>query len=129
MPSCVAFTENERLIGTAAKNQERSNARNTITGTYRPYAKALVCAVFVTFSGIKRLMGRKVDHEKVGQAVPHLSYKVIEGPNRQAHVEVNYLGNIERLAPEEISAYVSLVNRLVLDLTLLLHAHFWAFLG
>ena len=29
-PSYVAFTENERLIGEAAKNQATSNSKNTI---------------------------------------------------------------------------------------------------
>ena len=32
-PSCVAFTDTERLVGEAAKNQEAMNPSNTIFGT------------------------------------------------------------------------------------------------
>jgi len=31
-PSCVAFTDNQRLIGDAAKNQAASNPTNTLFG-------------------------------------------------------------------------------------------------
>jgi heat shock 70kDa protein 1/2/6/8 len=31
-PSCVAFTENERLVGDAAKNQTDMNPTNTVFG-------------------------------------------------------------------------------------------------
>jgi heat shock 70kDa protein 1/2/6/8 len=33
-PSCVAFTDKQRLIGDAAKNQAASNPRNTIFGIF-----------------------------------------------------------------------------------------------
>lgn len=32
-PSCVAFTDNQRLIGDAAKNQAAMNPTNTVFGT------------------------------------------------------------------------------------------------
>lgn len=33
-PSCVAFTDKQRLIGDAAKNQAASNPQNTIFGIF-----------------------------------------------------------------------------------------------
>ena len=33
-PSCVAFTDNQRLIGDAARNQAASNPTNTVFGNY-----------------------------------------------------------------------------------------------
>jgi molecular chaperone DnaK len=83
-PSVVAITEKgERLVGQIAKRQAITNPENTI------------------FS-VKRLMGRKFRSQQVADAVKRLPYKVIEGDNGDAHVELRD----KRYSPPEISAMI-----------------------
>jgi molecular chaperone DnaK len=83
-PSVVAITEKgERLVGQIAKRQAITNPENTI------------------FS-VKRLMGRKFRSQQVADAVKRLPYKVIEGDNGDAHVELRS----KRYSPPEISAMI-----------------------
>ncbi len=83
-PSVVAFTESgERLVGQIAKRQSITNPENTI------------------FS-IKRLMGRKYDSPEVKEAMKHLPYKIVPGPNGDAHVSVRG----KTYSPSEISAMI-----------------------
>ncbi len=81
MPSVVAFTDEGRLIGRAAKNQAVTNPTRTIR-----------C--------IKRLIGRKrsevADDEKV------LPYKIVGEPNEDAQVEIDG----KRYHPIELSAMI-----------------------
>ena len=58
-PSYVGFTDTERLIGDAAKNQVAVNPTNTIFDA-------------------KRLIGRKFDDETVKSDMKHWPFKVIE---------------------------------------------------
>lgn len=55
-PSYVAFTDEERLIGDAAKNQAAANPHRTIYG-------------------IKRLIGRKFSDKDVQNDIKHFPYK------------------------------------------------------
>ena len=83
-PSVVAITEKgERLVGQIAKRQAITNPENTI------------------FS-VKRLMGRKFRSQQVQDAAKRLPYKMSEGDNGDAHVELRG----KRYSPPEISAMI-----------------------
>jgi molecular chaperone DnaK len=85
-PSIVAFAKNgERLVGQAAKRQAVTNPHNTI------------------FSA-KRLIGHKL--AEVSEEAANCPYKIVEGKNGDAWIEVDVAGKKERFAPEQISAMV-----------------------
>ena len=85
-PSYVAFTETERLIGDAAKNQITINPANTIFDA-------------------KRLIGRKWE-EPVVQADMHLWPFTIVNEGGRPKVQVEYRGETKTLFAEEISSMV-----------------------
>jgi L1 cell adhesion molecule like protein len=85
-PSYVAFTDTERLVGDAAKNQAAMNPENTIFD-------------------IKRLIGRKFDDPKLQDTLKHLPYKVVNRDNKP-YVQVQYRGETKVFSPEEISAMI-----------------------
>ncbi len=82
-PSIVAFTDNERLVGQAAKRQAVTNSENTL------YA-------------IKRLIGRRYDDPTVQKDKKMVPFKIVEGPNGDAWVEVKG----EKYSPSQISAFI-----------------------
>jgi len=85
-PSVVAFTKGgERLVGQAAKRQAVTNPQNTI------------------FSA-KRLIGRKFS--EVQEEAKNLPFKVVEGKNSDAYIEVQVGDKKEQFAPQQISAFV-----------------------
>ncbi len=85
-PSIVAFAKNgERLVGQAAKRQAVTNPQNTV------------------FSA-KRLIGRKFS--EIQEEAKQLPYKVIEGRNGDAAIEVKVGDKTEVYAPEQISSFV-----------------------
>jgi len=86
-PSYVAFTDSERLIGDAAKNQVAMNPTNTVFDA-------------------KRLIGRKFSDAVVQQDMKHWPFKVIAREGDKPHIQVEYLGETKTFAPEEISAMV-----------------------
>lgn len=85
-PSVVAFTETERLIGDAAKNQIANNPRNTV------------------FS-IKRLIGRRYSDKSVQQDAKLWPFEIVNKDDKP-YIKVNYKGEERLFAPEEISAMV-----------------------
>ncbi|KAK1836687.1 heat shock protein 70 family [Podospora conica] len=85
-PSYVAFTEDERLVGDAAKNQAPANPYNTIYD-------------------IKRLIGRKFSEKDVQSDIKHFPYKVVS-KNGKPVVKVEVSGSEKTFTPEEISAMV-----------------------
>lgn len=85
-PSYVAFTDEERLIGDAAKNQAPINPFNTIFDA-------------------KRLIGRKFDEKDVQADMKHFPFKVI-GKEGKPHIQVKVKGEKKVFSPEEISAMV-----------------------
>lgn len=85
-PSYVAFTDTERLIGDAAKNQVAMNPNNTVFDA-------------------KRLIGRKFDDPKIQQDIKHWPFKVINDAGKPK-IQVEFKGEIKRFAPEEISSMV-----------------------
>ncbi|RMZ75617.1 hypothetical protein DV738_g5388, partial [Chaetothyriales sp. CBS 135597] len=85
-PSYVAFTDEERLVGDAAKNQYASNPRRTIFD-------------------VKRLIGRKYEDRDVQKDIKHFPFNVVnKGGKPQVSVEVS--GKDKNFTPEEISAMV-----------------------
>jgi len=82
-PSIVAFTDNERLAGQPAKRQAVTNPENTIFA-------------------IKRLIGRRYDDSEIEKDKKNLPYKIVDGGNGDAWVEVNG----EKFSPAQISANV-----------------------
>ncbi|AQZ12032.1 KAR2 (YJL034W) [Zygosaccharomyces parabailii] len=85
-PSYVAFTDEERLIGDAAKNQVAANPQNTIFD-------------------IKRLIGLRFNDKSVQRDIKHLPFKVIDNKGKPA-VEVTVKGEERTFTPEEISGMV-----------------------
>jgi molecular chaperone DnaK len=85
-PSVVAFTKTgERIVGQAAKRQAVTNPRNTI------------------FSA-KRLIGRKFT--EVREEAKNMPFKVVEGKNGDAYIEVQVGDKAEQFAPQQIAAFV-----------------------
>ncbi|XP_057803507.1 luminal-binding protein 5-like [Salvia miltiorrhiza] len=86
-PSWVAFTDTERLIGEAAKNQSPLNPERTVFD-------------------VKRLIGRKFDDPEVQRDMKMLPYKVVDKDGKP-YVEVKMKdGEAKVLSPEEISAMI-----------------------
>lgn len=67
-PSYVGFTDTERLIGDAAKNQVAMNPRNTVFDA-------------------KRLIGRKFNDTAVQQDMKHWPFTVLAGPEGKPIIE------------------------------------------
>lgn len=86
-PSYVAFTDTERLIGDAAKNQVARNPENTVFDA-------------------KRLIGRKFNDATVQSDMKHWPFKVKAGPEQKPLIEVTVSGKKKTFHPEEISAMV-----------------------
>ncbi|CAF0831839.1 unnamed protein product [Adineta steineri] len=85
-PSYVAFTDSERLIGDAAKNQVAMNPNNTVFDA-------------------KRLIGRKFDESTVQSDMKHWPFKVIN-ENGKPKIRVEYKNETKSFTPEEISSMV-----------------------
>jgi len=85
-PSYVAFTDSERLIGDAAKNQVAMNPSNTVFDA-------------------KRLIGRKFDDSAVQSDMKHFSFDVVSDGGKPK-VKVEYKGEDKTFFPEEISSMV-----------------------
>lgn len=86
-PSYVAFTDDERLIGDAAKNQANTNPKNTVHDA-------------------KRLLGRPFDDPKVTEDRKLWTFNVIDDGSKKPKVDVMYKGESHQFYPEEISAMV-----------------------
>ena len=82
-PSYVAFTDTERLIGDAAKNQAAMNPTNTVFDA-------------------KRLIGRRFDDETVQKDIKLWPFKVVNGKDRKPFIEVQYKN--ERKVSDERSS-------------------------
>merc|ERR1712012_1210853 len=85
-PSYVAFTDTERLIGDAAKNQVAMNLNNTIFDA-------------------KRLIGRKFNESTVQSDRKHWPLQVVE-QNGLPRLRVEYQSEEKTFTPEEISSMV-----------------------
>jgi len=89
-PSYVAFTDTERLIGDAAKNQATLNPTNTVFDA-------------------KRLIGRKFSDPSVQSDLKQLPFAVQSTGGSsldKCSIEVSYMNEKRQFAPEEISSMV-----------------------
>ena len=82
-PSIVAFTDQERLVGQAAKRQAVTNASNTIFA-------------------VKRLIGRRCDDKDIVKDKTNLPFSVVDGGNGDAWVTARG----EQYSPAQISAFI-----------------------
>ncbi|XP_033842222.1 heat shock 70 kDa protein 1-like [Periophthalmus magnuspinnatus] len=85
-PSYVAFTDTERLIGDAAKNQVALNPNNTVFDA-------------------KRLIGRRFDDTTVQADMKHWPFNVVSDGGKPK-IRVEYKGEDKTFSPEEISSMV-----------------------
>ncbi|XP_074281622.1 luminal-binding protein-like [Silene latifolia] len=86
-PSWVGFTDNERLIGEAAKNQAAANAERTIFD-------------------VKRLIGRKFEDKEVQKDMKLVPYKIVNKDGKP-YIQVKIQdGESKVFSPEEISAMI-----------------------
>ncbi|XP_022665645.1 heat shock 70 kDa protein cognate 4 [Varroa jacobsoni] len=85
-PSYVAFTDTERLIGDAAKNQVAMNPSNTVFDA-------------------KRLIGRRFDDSAVQSDMKHWSFDVVNDGGKPK-IKVDFKGESKTFFPEEISSMV-----------------------
>jgi L1 cell adhesion molecule like protein len=86
-PSYVAFTDSERLIGDAAKNQVAMNPENTVFDA-------------------KRLIGRRFNDPTVQSDMKFWPFQVISKEGDKPHIRVQFKGETKEFSPEEISAMV-----------------------
>ncbi|CAG8892488.1 unnamed protein product [Penicillium egyptiacum] len=85
-PSYVAFTDEERLVGDAAKNQYAANPERTVFD-------------------IKRMIGRKFDDKDIQKDAKNYPFKVVKKDGKpQVKVDVNQ--SPKTFTPEEISAMI-----------------------
>lgn len=82
-PSVISFTDEERLVGSAAKNAAASNPTNTVYDA-------------------KRFIGRNFDDPKLQENLHHYSFNIVDR-NNKPKFQVNYKGEEKEFTPEEIS--------------------------
>jgi len=85
-PSYVAFTDTERLIGDAAKNQVAMNPANTIFDA-------------------KRLIGRKYNDSTVQHDKKYWPFNIVDTDSKP-NIEVEYKNERKTFTPEQISSMV-----------------------
>merc|ERR1711959_344755 len=85
-PSYVAFDNEERFIGDAAKNQAAINPTNTVFD-------------------VKRLIGRKFTDDTVQKGIKLLPF-TIKSKGSKPYIEVDVKGSRKQYSPEEISAMI-----------------------
>mmetsp|Transcript_7182 Transcript_7182/g.16842 ORF Transcript_7182/g.16842 Transcript_7182/m.16842 type:complete len:455 (+) Transcript_7182:2040-3404(+) len=87
-PSYVAFTDNERFVGDAAKNQATINPENTVFD-------------------VKRLIGREYNDKSVQADKKLVPFKIVPNKEGKPRIEIDQNDGTGSLyAPEEISAMV-----------------------
>lgn len=85
-PSYVSFTDEERLIGDAAKQLAAANPKNTVFDA-------------------KRLIGRRFNDPTVLSDSKHWPFKIADVDGKPK-IEVSYKDEVKQFLPEEISAMV-----------------------
>ena len=82
-PSIVGFTDEERLVGQAAKRQAVTNPTNTLFA-------------------VKRLIGRRVDDKSVTKDKKMVPFEIVDGGNGDAWVKARD----EKYSPSQVSAFI-----------------------
>lgn len=83
--ACVAFAGKKRILGVAAKNQQVTNMKNTI-------------------SNFKRLLGRKFNDPHIQDELKGLPYRVEPRPDGGIGICVNYMEQEHVFTPEQVTA-------------------------
>lgn len=86
-PSCVAFTDSERLYGQGAMNQAARNPSNTIFDA-------------------KRLIGRNFDDPVVQADMKLWPFTVVSNPKNKPLIQVNWKGKKKQFPAEQISSFI-----------------------
>lgn len=86
-PSYVAFTQEERLVGDAAKNQAPMNPTNTVYDA-------------------KRMIGRKFNDAAIQDDLKLWPYTVVADATGRPQIEAEFKNKREKFYPEQISAMV-----------------------
>lgn len=84
-PSMVGFGSKQRHLGTDASAAETMNTKNTV-------------------SQLKRIIGKKFQDPELQEDMAYFPFRVVEGTNGKAMVQVNYLGKEEVFEPEKVMA-------------------------
>ncbi|XP_031630545.1 heat shock 70 kDa protein 4 isoform X2 [Contarinia nasturtii] len=84
-PACVAFAGKKRVLGVAAKNQQVTNMKNTV-------------------SNFKRLLGRKFNDPAIQDELKALPYRVEALPNGGIGIRVSYMEQEHVFTPEQVTA-------------------------
>lgn len=87
VPSMVSFTDNERLIGDAAKAAAAAYPRSTVFDA-------------------KRMLGRPFNDPQLQNDLKHFPYKVFDDGKGRPKIEVETKDGVKQFYPEEISAMV-----------------------
>ena len=82
-PSIVAYTDDDILVGAAAKRQAVTNSSNTI-------------------HAVKRLIGRKFSDKTVKKDIKNSPYKIVKAKNGDAWIEANG----SQYAPQQVSSEI-----------------------
>ncbi len=82
-PSIVGFTDEERLVGQAAKRQAVTNPTNTLFA-------------------VKRLIGRRMDDKSVSKDKNMVPFEIVDGGNGDAWVKARD----EKYSPSQVSAFI-----------------------
>lgn len=83
--SCVAFAGKKRILGVAAKNQQVTNVKNTL-------------------SNFKRLLGRKFNDPFIQDDLNSLPYRVEQRPDGGIGIRVSYMEQEHVFTPEQVTA-------------------------
>jgi L1 cell adhesion molecule like protein len=87
VPSWVSFTDDERLVGEAAKSGAASNTKNTVFDA-------------------KRMIGRTFSDPAVQKELKHYPFAVNDDGKGRPQISVDFKGETKKFYPEEISAMV-----------------------
>jgi len=87
VPSYVSFTNEERIVGEAAKSMSATNPKNTVFDA-------------------KRLIGRTFDDTEVQKMMNNWPFKVVNDGNNRPQIIVDFKGETKKYYAEEISAMV-----------------------
>jgi len=84
-PACVAFTDRNRIMGVAAKNQTTTNMRNTV-------------------SHFKHFIGKKFRDPAVQRQLSSMAYTMVETEDGGVGIRVRYQEGEHTFSPKQITA-------------------------